>query len=61
MIDDDIEYYEMRARQETKAAASCVSLEAASSHRLLAIQYEGEVRDLRKKVLRQPIVMVQAS
>lgn len=50
MTEDDLTYYERRAREEAEAAASATSLEAASAHRFLATEYEGQVRDLRSGV-----------
>ena len=47
MSTEDLEYYERRAREETDAAEAAASPEAASAHRLLAIQYEAQVRELR--------------
>nr|WP_242141011.1 hypothetical protein [Sphingomonas sp. TREG-RG-20F-R18-01] len=44
---DNLEYYERRARQETEAAESSSSAEAASAHRLLAIEYKAQARELR--------------
>lgn len=47
MSREDLEYYKRRARDEAAAAASAHSVEAASAHRLLAIAYEAQARELR--------------
>ncbi|WP_454883204.1 hypothetical protein [Sphingomonas oryzagri] len=47
MSEDDLAYYEQRARQETNAAASADHPEAASAHRQLASEYESQARGLR--------------
>lgn len=47
MSDDNLEYYERRAREEHNAEAVATSAEAASAHRLLALEYEAQARDLR--------------
>lgn len=47
MTEDNLEYYERRAREEIEAAEKAASIEAASAHRLLAIEYEGHARELR--------------
>ncbi len=47
MTQDDLEYYELRAKQESDAAATCSSIEAASAHRALASEYEAHARELR--------------
>lgn len=44
---DDLEYYERRAREEAAAAASTDRVEIAAAHRLLALQYEGHLEDIR--------------
>ena len=55
MIEDNLEYYERRAREEKAAAESSSSTEAASAHRLLAIEYEAQVRELRNQPLRSKL------
>ena len=52
MIDDNLEYYERCAREEAAAAEASSSTEAASAHRLLAIEYEAQARELRNQSLR---------
>lgn len=47
MTNDNLEYYERRAREEAAAAEASASTEAASAHRLLAIEYEAQARELR--------------
>jgi hypothetical protein len=47
MTEDNLEYYERRAREEAKAVAASDNVSAASAHRLLAIEYEAQARDLR--------------
>ena len=46
---DDLRFYEERARQEKAAAEAANSKEAASAHRLLAIEYEAHARELRER------------
>lgn len=46
---DNLEYYERRAREEADAAEAAASAEAASAHRLLAIEYEAQARELRSR------------
>ncbi len=47
---ESLSYYEERARQEWAAAEAAQTLEVASAHRLLAIQYEADARELRKQL-----------
>lgn len=47
MSEDNLAYYEQRARQEANAAASAGHPEAASAHRQLASEYESQARGLR--------------
>lgn len=47
VTNDNLEYYERRAREEAEAAEKATSAEAASAHRLLAIEYEAHARELR--------------
>jgi hypothetical protein len=47
--DDDLPFYEERARQEIAAAEAAATPEAASAHRLLAIEYEAHARELRER------------
>ncbi|MBF5090110.1 hypothetical protein F1640_08835 [Novosphingobium sp. NBM11] len=44
---DDLAYYEKRARQERAAATAAATPEVESIHRRLAILYEDAVRTLR--------------
>lgn len=53
--DGDLRFYEERARQERAAADAAKSPEAASAHRLLALEYEGHVRELRERSTLQNI------
>ncbi|MFQ3897925.1 hypothetical protein [Sphingobium sp. R-7] len=48
---DDLCFYEDRARQERAAAESASKPEAASAHRLLAIEYEAQARELRAELV----------
>lgn len=50
--DDDLRFYEERARQEKAAVEAATCREAASAHRLLAIQYEAHARELRERLAR---------
>ena len=50
MSREDLEYYVRRAREEAAAAAAAHSVEAASAHRLLAIEYEGQAQELRARL-----------
>lgn len=48
MAEDDLEYYERRAREKLEAAAASGDrLELASAHRLLAMQYQDHLEELR--------------
>lgn len=47
MTEQKVEYYERRAREEAVAAEAASCVEAASAHRLLAIEYEAHARELR--------------
>lgn len=47
MSEDNLAFYERRARQEAQAAASASSPAMASAHRLLSIQYEDRAGELR--------------
>lgn len=49
MSQDDREYYERRAQQEAAAAAAATKTEVASAHRLLAIEYAAQARELRER------------
>lgn len=49
MAGDNLEYYERRAREEREAETAATSLEAASAHRLLALEYEAQARELRSR------------
>jgi hypothetical protein len=55
MTEDNLEYYERRAREEAKAVAASDNISAASVHRLLATEYEAQARDLRKGQNRQMV------
>lgn len=50
MSRESLKYYERRARDEAAAAGSASSIEVASAHRLLAIEYEAQARDLRSRL-----------
>jgi hypothetical protein len=52
MTDDNLDYYERRAHDEAEAADSSASIEAASAHRLLAIEYDAQARELRNQQTR---------
>ena len=52
MSNDDIRYYEQRARQEAEAAEKAAEKTAASAHRLLAIEYEAHAKSLRQEAPR---------
>ena len=45
MLEDDLQHFEQRARQEREAARSEASPAAESAHRLLAIEYETQLRN----------------
>lgn len=47
---DSLSYYEERARREEAAAEAASNPQIASVHRLLAIQYAAEARELRKQL-----------
>ncbi len=47
MAEDNLQYYERRAREEREAETAATSSEAASAHRLLALEYEAQARELR--------------
>lgn len=57
---DNLEYYERRAREETEAAETATSAEAASAHRLLAIEYEAQARELRGRTERPKLTIRSA-
>lgn len=62
MSEDDLSYYEMRARQEANAAAAARDRpEVASAHRLLAVEYEAHARELRTQLRRQPMIVTTLS
>ena len=46
MFEDNLAYYERRAREEEALASAANGPEAASAHRLLAIEYASEARKL---------------
>lgn len=48
MTGQNPEYDARRAREEAAAARASASPGAASAHRLLAIEYEAQVRELRE-------------
>ncbi len=54
MTEPNLDYYERRAREEAALAASSPSTEASSAHRLLAIEYEAQARELRQKSKYRP-------
>jgi hypothetical protein len=47
MTEGNLAYYARRARQEAEAAAAAAQPGIAYAHRLLALQYEDRVRELR--------------
>lgn len=47
---DSASYYEDRARREEAAAEAESNPQLASVHRLLAIEYDAEARELRKQL-----------
>jgi len=49
---DNLIYLEERARREWAAIEAAPSAAVASAHRLLAIQYEADARDLRRQLSR---------
>jgi hypothetical protein len=49
MSEESLALYEQLARREAEAAATASSPALASAHRLLAIQYEGCVDELRAR------------
>jgi hypothetical protein len=49
MAEDNLEYYERRACEEREAETAATSSEAASAHRLLALEYEAQARELRSR------------
>lgn len=53
MSEDDLRYYERRAREEADAAALSTNASAASVHRLLAIEYSAHARELRGNVAQE--------
>ncbi|MDX3910695.1 MAG: hypothetical protein QHC67_12885 [Sphingobium sp.] len=48
--EDDLRFYEERAGQEKAASEAASTPEAASAHRLLAIQYEAHAHELREQL-----------
>ena len=61
MSDDNLEYYERRARDEAAAAEAATSSEAASAHRLLAIEYEAQAKELRTRQESRPKLTIRSS
>jgi hypothetical protein len=55
MSDENLRYYEERARQEAEAAEKAAGLTAASAHRLLAIEYEAHAKALRDEAARSRV------
>lgn len=49
MNEQNLEYYERRAREEAAAAAQSSSAGVASAHRLLAIEYAAQAREVRSR------------
>ncbi len=49
MNEQNLEYYERRAREEAAAAAQSPSAGVASAHRLLAIEYAAQAREVRSR------------
>jgi hypothetical protein len=48
--DDSLRFYEERARLEREAAEKAGNPAIASAHRLLAIEYEAQARELRSEL-----------
>jgi hypothetical protein len=48
--DDSLRFYEDRARLEREAAERADNPAIASAHRLLAIEYEAQARELRSEL-----------
>lgn len=61
MTNGNLEYYERRAREETEAAEKAMSAEAASAHRLLAIEYEAQARELRGRTETHPKLTIRSA
>ena len=53
-MEDALEFYERRAREESRAVESCSSAAAASVHRMLAIEYEAQAHELRNRQQERP-------
>ncbi len=49
---DSLNYLEHRARREWAAIETAASPAVASAHRLLAIQYEADAKELRRQLVR---------
>ena len=47
MSDENLRYYERRAREEAEAARQAADPTVSSAHRLLAIEYEAHAEILR--------------
>jgi hypothetical protein len=47
MRDEDLPYYERRAREETEAAEKAENAEASAAHRMLATEYTARAESLR--------------
>lgn len=62
MSEDNLEYYERRAREEMTAAGLPERSEAAASaHRLLAIEHEAQARELRAGQQQRPKLTLRMS
>lgn len=61
MAENNLEYYERRAREETEAANSGSSTGVASAHRLLAIEYEAHAQELRTRQQPRPKLKIRSS
>jgi hypothetical protein len=47
MTEEDLHYYERRAREETEAAEKAENAEAGAAHRMLATEYAARAEALR--------------
>jgi len=59
MNDQNVEYYERRAKEEFAAAAASTTESVASAHRLLAIEYAAEAKELRLMKRSRPILKIR--
>jgi hypothetical protein len=61
MTEDNLEYYERRSREEAASATASTGVKAASAHRLLAIEYEAQARELRARQQSRPKLTLRSS